>query len=357
MLTDDLDAALHTLYRPAEADAELLGRMRSRLDAASGAAPTATAGIPRPDISRPVGARVVAGHRPRTWRRPALLVAAVVLLVGTGLLIPTWIGRPALSAAVAAELNRAADGAASTPDTLAPGTFRYLDTHAWYLNTTVAAGGSMYSVLVESRRQQWIPARWEDDWMERRGTTGAAVFVAGDERAARAAGALSEPATSEPDLVGPCQDYFTNLCTGTEGYWAVPTREWIAALPDDPAGMLDRLASDATGRGRSDEAEMLVLATDALRTGLLPASTRATLYRAMAMIPGVEITDDRANLDGETGTAFAIRGDDNLDETIIDTTTGTFIGERQTALGGEDDGTVTGYTAIRTAVVSTLGAS
>jgi RNA polymerase sigma-70 factor (ECF subfamily) len=42
---------------------------------------------------------------------------------------------------------------------------------------------------------------------------------------------------------------------------------------------------------------------DLLRTGLVPADLRASLYKAAALIPGVTITDTQATLDGRTGIA------------------------------------------------------
>lgn len=324
----DLDAALDHLYRPVDPTTADLARLRARV----------------------VGAPAARRRRPR-GRRAMLAAAVVGLLAAGGMLLPSWLGGPGVNPAVAAELNTAADAAGDRPDPVPTGAYRYVDTHAWLLTTSLTEGGATYSLLVESRRQQWIPARWDDIWLERRSTTGAAVFVGGDENAARVAGALNRPPSIDPDLIGPCQNYVDNLCTGTDGSWRTPTRQWIDGLPTDPVAMVDRLSADAHGKGQSHEAQMLVLATDALRTGLLPASTRATLYRAMAIIPGVEITDHQANLDGFAGTAFAVRGPATLDETIIDPASGAFIGERET----DADGTVIGYTAVRSSVVGGPG--
>lgn len=328
------DDALEYLYRPTDPTAD---EWRALRDRAVGA----------PNASRP--------RRSRGRRVLLAAAAAVTGLVAGGLLAPAWLGGPHLNPAAAAQLNTAADAVDMATDTVPTGMYRYLDTHAWRLQATVSSrsgsDGATYTTLVESRQQQWIPARWDDVWMERRSTTGAAVFVSGDEEAARVDGALSRPASVEPDLVGHCQNYFSNVCTGRDGDWQVPTGEWIDALPADPAAMFERLSADAQGKGQSREAEMLVLATDALRTGLLPASTRAILYRAMSMNPGVEITDEQANLDGVTGVAFAVRGPNTLDETIIDPATGAFIGERET----DADGRVTGYTAVHSAIVGGLG--
>ena len=69
-------------------------------------------------------------------------------------------------------------------------------------------------------------------------------------------------------------------------------------------------------------------------------------------MPGLEVNDDSANLDGRVGTALGI--DDpsgNRDEVIIDGWAGEFIGERQVA----PDGTVGALTAVTTRGADRLG--
>ncbi len=126
--------------------------------------------------------------------------------------------------------------------------------------------------------------------------------------------------------------------------------------------MYDRLYDDSKGHGQSQESEMLVQATDALRTGLLPASVQATLYRAMAQIGGVEISDTTVNLDGKVGTGFTVSSPALRDETIIDPKTGEFIGTRTTTLTDDtvsniSAGTVIRFDAVHTEIVKTLGAT
>lgn len=126
--------------------------------------------------------------------------------------------------------------------------------------------------------------------------------------------------------------------------------------------MYTRLSRDSEGHGQSQESEMLAQATDALRTGLLPAGVRATLYRAMARIDGVTISDDAVTLDGSVGTGFTVSSPWIRGETIIDPQTGEYIGTRETLV--EDDptnhltsGTLLGYTAVSSRIVGKLGAT
>ena len=68
---------------------------------------------------------------------------------------------------------------------------------------------------------------------------------------------------------------------------------------------------------------------DLLRSGLVPADLRAALYRVLGKVPGLEITEQVANLDGKKGTAYGISDDGTRHDVIIDPATGQFIGERQ----------------------------
>lgn len=352
----DLDAALEHLRTAAGpvTATERFADARTVLMEAAAARSTS-----RP--STPAVASRRAAHE-RWWRRPILIAAAVAVLVAGGLIIPTlhWGGQP-VNTAAAAELSEAADAAARVAaagsDVIPAGGYRYVTIDAWY-----ASMSTDLTYLQQSRQQIWVPADWEDTWMERRSTTGARKWIHGSEPEAVAMGLPADNvASTEPDLTGACAAYFTNLCTA-EGSWQTPTQAWIDGLPTNSDDMYDRLYDDSQGHGQSQESEMLVQATDALRTGLLPAAVRATLYRAMANIDGVEITDAAANLDGKVGIGFSVESPALRDETIIDPNSGDFIGTRITTLV-EDPvihlpaGTVISFTAVTTTVVDALGAT
>lgn len=53
------------------------------------------------------------------------------------------------------------------------------------------------------------------------------------------------------------------------------------------------------------DGEALVYIADVLRGGFVPGELWASLFRAATRIPGVTVTDRRANLDGRTGIAVA----------------------------------------------------
>ena len=91
--------------------------------------------------------------------------------------------------------------------------------------------------------------------------------------------------------------------------------------------------------------------------GVAPADVRAALYEAAAGIPGVEITEQVANLEGSTGISIGRveSADNSRQDLIIDRQTGALIGEREVALKDEGwgfpAGTTTSFTAVRTSVV------
>ena len=63
--------------------------------------------------------------------------------------------------------------------------------------------------------------------------------------------------------------------------WQVPTPAWLAALPRDTDALRARMYADAAGHGPSTDAEVLVIAADVMRSGLVPADLRAAVFRVL----------------------------------------------------------------------------
>jgi hypothetical protein len=142
--------------------------------------------------------------------------------------------------------------------------------------------------------------------------------------------------------------------------WQNPTPQWIAGLPRDPGDLYQRLSEDSLPNDRGNM-EILVTAADALRTGRLPADLRAALYQALTYVPGLDVTDAVANLDGAKGTALGMTDRNGIrQEIIVDPATGRFIGEREVVTRTDElglaPGTVIGFTSLKTAVVNRRGA-
>jgi hypothetical protein len=138
-----------------------------------------------------------------------------------------------------------------------------------------------------------------------------------------------------------------------------PTPEFIAALPKDPAALLAKLREE----GRADDTGAFMQALEALRSGQYPAEGRANLFRALALLPGLVVTDKRANLDGKEGDALGKKYYDDFTEIIIDPDNGDFIGTREVIAedqtgdkGSLKKGAVRQTSAVTSAVVGSLGA-
>ncbi|GAB1516236.1 CU044_5270 family protein [Actinophytocola sp. KF-1] len=292
------------------------------------------------------------GARRRPVRRRLAAAAAVVVLATAGVLAQTVLFAPAEATAAAREaLTSAADLAGRVEDpVLSPGQYRYVATHAWWMRTTGAEDES-FSFLNENLVEVWIPADPSGEWLMRRRETGNRQWVTGNEAEARAAGVVIDEAPwPEQRALGGA---FTRNAP-VHGNWQFPKPEFLAGLPTDPRQLYDRLRADSGGG-----AQALVYAADALRTGLMPAATRANLLRALAYLPGLDVTDDAADLDGRKGVALGISADGERQEIILDPGTGEVIGERKVSDSMFADipkGTVTGYSSVTTAVVDHIGA-
>jgi hypothetical protein len=345
---DELDQALAALQPAAEPDKRAFGRARTELLLAAGAPEPSVADEP------PVRSR-------RRWGWWAGATATVAAVVAAVLVVQTvQFGDNMPSAAAVEGLNSAADKVNSVDEPLGPGQYRYIATHAWWMSSM-----DKYSYLAENLLETWVPADEKQDWLWRRDVTGARKWVSGTEAKAKAAGwtSVDEPGWPEGEWRAPCGDWFATdegkKPCATPGTWQTPNAEFMASLPRDPDQLYDRLRKDTAGRGNDENMEMLVYVADMLRSGLVPADLRAALYRTLAKVPGLEITEQVANLDGQKGTSYGISADGQRHDVIIDPATGQFIGERQVVEEGYEyvpAGTVTEYTSVTTAVVSGMGA-
>ncbi|RKT55033.1 CU044_5270 family protein [Saccharothrix australiensis] len=296
----------------------------------------------------PIGERA---RRRRPLRRWLAAAAVVAVLASGGVVAQTVLFSPDTATARAREaLTGAAEIAARAEDpVLADGQYRYLATHAWWLRTTTADERG-FSYLNENLIETWIPADPDDEWLLRRRETGNRKWVKGTEAEARAAGA---PIEESP---WPEQRAKGGAFTGNapeHGNWQFPGPEFLAGLPADPGRLYERLRRDSGG-GK----QVLVYAADALRSGTVPAAVRANLLRALAHLPGLDVTDDAANLDGRRGVALGVSEDRERQEIILDPGTGEVIGERKVSdslWAGVPKGTVTSYSAVTTAVVDGIG--
>jgi hypothetical protein len=263
-----------------------------------------------------------------------------------------------IPSAAGEQLVIAADNLTPVDEPLGPGEYRYIATHAWWMATM-----DEYSYLAENLLETWVPADQEQEWLWRRDVTGARQWVAGTEAEARAEGFdVDTPGWPEGEWKARCGDWFAEAegrepCT-QPGSWGLPNAEFLAKLPRDPDKLYDRMRADTRWQGSDADLQMVTTAADLLRSGLVPADLRAAIYRVLAKVPDLRITEQVANLDGRRGTAYGISANGERHDIIVDPDTGQFIGERQITEDGFDrvpPGTVTSYTSVTTAVVPGMG--
>lgn len=213
------------------------------------------------------------------------------------------------------------------------------------------------SALEKVHDELYVPADRSDDWVSIRCTpTPFRTFGPRSEAFAEEQAAISDE--YDPDAIRryPGGTTFSGVTIG--GYHdGLHSRDDYDALPRDPRRLLDVIHELNGNSGPSRDGQALQWIIDALRGGTAPADFRAALYQAAANIPGVEVTDNQATLNGTTGIAIGrvevasrIRHD-----MIIDPATGQFIGERQVTLDGYASfpaGTTTSWTTVTTTVTA-----
>ncbi|EID52565.1 CU044_5270 family protein [Saccharomonospora xinjiangensis] len=350
----ELDEALSNLHDDVTTDEQVLATARAAMLNSAGGQVTDVRQVRRAD----------AAPRQRSMRR-WLAAAAVVGVVTAGGLVAGSLSfggdapeTPRAGAAVAATLERAAERASGADEpAAAEGQYRYVMERVSVVNSGSGDGGRSIFWRVEQVNETWAPHRESDEWLHRRTPDGEREWLVGSEEEARRAGLTFDDEHSDGEWKAPCGDWFSERPCEEPAGWHNPTPEWQASLPKDPGALYERLRDDAPENSRGD-AELLVYAADALRSGVLGKEVRAALYEALTKVPGLEITEEEATLDGRVGTALGIEDGTQRQEIIIDPDTGEFIGERTVLSEGNGDlpeGTVLSHSSVTTAVVDDAG--
>ena len=356
---EELDTALATLRSDVDVDIERLALARAGLmSAAADAAPVVE---PEP-TTEPVVRRWV------VWTATA---AAVVLVAAIILVAQQVRSRESQPPASPGELLERA--AANTSDEPAgPGQYRYIAQHGWGLFSVSTGDREMVSASRgETSLKAWVPPDEREDWMLRStpcaNTTRLPDGEPLDPRE-------QEGCNPEPfEDVAPCGAFGyaadpESACTRM-GTWDTPNRLFLDSLPRDPDALRDRLHADFEEHLRAlrgstpppgyadPEAWVMLFVRGLLTSGLAPADVRAAVYRMLAELPGIEVTDRDVSLDGRGGVAFGIVVDGVREELVIEPATGEFIGNRSIYLRTKElvPAGTTFYTSVSTAVVDELG--
>ncbi|WP_158843940.1 CU044_5270 family protein [Saccharothrix deserti] len=351
---DELDAALEAVNADVRTDEQVLARARAALMITTEQGETQVTTTQEPEVATAVEPRPR-----RSARRWVAAAAAVGVLVAGALIAQTlpFRGKAPATAEAVATLDRAAAQAIGAVDEpVGPGQYRYIATHAWWM-ATHDMGDEKFALLAENLMETWAPANEQDEWMLRRDVTGNRQWVIGTEEEAKAAGAETEGGWPEGEWRAKCGDFYSDVKCQNEGSWQIPTAAWQAGLPTDPDALFERLQADAPDNDRGG-IELLVYAADALRSGLITKDVRANIYKALAKVPGLQVTDGQANLGGRIGIALGVDDGDRRQDVIVDPATGQFIGERQVMTDDVDGfkaGTVMQFTSVTTGVVDAIG--
>lgn len=136
----------------------------------------------------------------------------------------------------------------------------------------------------------------------------------------------------------------------------------LDVMPHDGAGLY-KLIDDTYREEFAQTENIYSLIGYLLKNGLMPAESRAVLYEALTMVPGITITENQKTFDGRSGTAIgrteALRMSER-EEIIVDPVSGLVIGKRDVmtvaAFGfGINDGL--GHTVVSYEIVDSAPAS
>jgi RNA polymerase sigma-70 factor (ECF subfamily) len=269
-------------------------------------------------------------RRRRTPRlRWAALTVAGAAALAMALVLTDTVGiaglRPGATAQAAEVLHEAAHNTIRTSDpVVGKGQYLRVRTRQSSLNHT---GSSIWREADVS--DVYVPADRTANWYFVRSPAKATEYLTTGSKSA--ADAAYRRAIDARGFTGPRTDIAPGGdISGTGTTWR-PDGIDLATLPTDPRVLLNRLYRAGLGAGTNPDQEAFAMTADILRFGLTPAKLRSALFQAVALIPGVEITDHAVTLDGRTGVAIGRTepSTNQRQEIIIDPNTGRMIGERE----------------------------
>jgi hypothetical protein len=345
----ELDSALWELNATLSPSEATVRQLRAYVLEAANAEPTSRQ--PQAASPRIADRREKLASRRILVATGALLAAACLLTLGV---VKFGDSPPPASADAVSVLLAAAAGTTPDPPPV-DGQYRHIATHAWDMDLYSGVSGKRTEAfLVEHFTDVWEPASFRATWLLRSQTTGAVRSYVPTSRPP----GVPVPPPSRQDIRATCGNFHGERGCDAAGTWQDPTQKWLDTLPRDPAKLYALLKKDAPHNSRGD-AEYLAYAADALRSGLLPADLRVALYKALTRLHGLTVTQNQTTLDGRTGTALGINDGTTIQEIIVDSTTGQFIGERQVyahAADGLPKGAVMSSSSVAVTIVSAIGA-
>lgn len=297
-----------------------------------------------------------ANRRSRSVRfRRGFAVAAAAVVLLTGSLVAADVVLPdrrPMSAAAAVLKDAAAATVRTSDPVVLPGQYLEIETRALYGASSPGEGLTWDVVQAD---ELYIPADPHEEWIWNRQApvpTESAPEV------------VKEAARLQPTVDPATYAALTGVFRAPGGAFGNGEQYTIVGeplteadnLPRDPKALLDRIYEHTEGAGKTPDLEAFETIVESLRTGIIPADLRAAFYGAAALIPGVDIMDSQATIDGRTGIAIGLAPPEggSRQDIIIDPTSGLVIGEQIVMLKdypGAPAGTVESWTSVQTSVV------
>ncbi|GAA4211661.1 CU044_5270 family protein [Actinocatenispora rupis] len=317
---------------------------------------------------------VTPAGRPQRQRRRrwpyAAVAAGVAVLAAAGIAVAdpfggdhgTGTSRPVPAVPAAGTLNTAARNvSAGTGEQPGPGQYLVVTNRV----TTVGQATNMpgdFAYRTTRQSRTWVPADDGGTWVQDNRRIGGTTWLVGNAVDAARHGVRPQ-SDGDPDgrWSARCGDFFAVYahhaarCDRTKD-WKQPTAALLATLPTDPRRLL-ALMLDGQRLSPDSEDYVLQRAQLLLQSGIVPADRRATLYRTLALLPHLTVTERFANLDGRRGTALGIEAVGYRRDVIIDPASGQYIGFRlvQTGSGAVPEGTVLDSAALSVSVADRVG--
>jgi hypothetical protein len=194
----------------------------------------------------------------------------------------------------------------ASPGELAPG-------EVYYSVRLTAPGAVVGDVIIE--RELWQSPERAGEWRQRM----AEGKTIRDGRVVPSGGGMGYP---EGGVCYPGMTATEPSCT-RPGSWMNATVDFMATATRDPATIGEQFHAEALAMlNEGDPPELAYLLElnyiDILLDGNgVPADLSSALRRVVAAIPGIEVTEDLANLLGERGTGYSLPGPRNSRVTLI----------------------------------------
>jgi hypothetical protein len=276
-------------------------------------------------------ARLATNPRPpRRARRAMIATAAAVAAAGVALAVVSGLdeGHVAPAPATASEaLRRAATVAEHHAGPGVPRDDQYFYVASEGTELTTAAPTSdpadSYSYLYTKRREIWLSV--DRSGLLRQEQVGPPRWLSPRDR-------QNWIAAGRPDESG--QQGIDEMAMEAIGRYYIGDEKLTSAQVRDydptPQELFDRLRSRVGDRGQSPDGEVFVEIADALREAPQPPRLRATLYRALALVPGVQFLGNVHDRLGRAAVGVAFTEHTGLrQELLFDPGTSEILNERQ----------------------------